>query len=59
MENVISLDDLFPKRLFHRYQRGYSWEHQQAKEDLDFRTELHRHRSSPCPYRKPPDLYSC
>ena len=37
MNNVISLDDLFHKRLFRvpDYQRGYSWEQQQIREFLE------------------------
>ena len=37
MNNVISLDDLFHKRVFRvpDYQRGYSWEKQQVQEFLD------------------------
>ena len=37
MDNVIALDDLFRKRLFHvpDYQRGYSWEEQQVREFLE------------------------
>ena len=37
MDNVISLDDLFHKRLFRvpDYQRGYSWENQQVREFLE------------------------
>lgn len=37
MDNVISLDDLFHKRLFRvpDYQRGYSWEKQQVQEFLE------------------------
>ena len=37
MDNVVSLDDLFHKRVFQvpDYQRGYSWEKQQVKEFLD------------------------
>ncbi len=37
MDNVISLDDLFHKRVFRvpDYQRGYSWEYQQVQEFLE------------------------
>ena len=37
MHNVVSLDDLFHKRIFHipDYQRGYSWEEQQVTEFLE------------------------
>ena len=37
MDNVVSLDDLFHKRLFRvpDYQRGYSWEQQQVREFLE------------------------
>ena len=42
MENVISLDDLFHKRLFQvpDYQRGYSWERQQVQEFLEDLEEI-------------------
>ena len=41
MNNIVSLDDLFHKRVFRvpDYQRGYSWENQQVREfleDLEF-----------------------
>ncbi len=60
MNNIVSLDELFHKRLFRvpDYQRGYSWEHQQVREfleDLDLLPDhryhytgtivLHEHRS--------------
>ena len=37
MDNVVSLEDLFHKRLFRvpDYQRGYSWEHRQVQEFLE------------------------
>ena len=37
MNNIVSLDELFHKRLFRvpDYQRGYSWESQQVREFLD------------------------
>ncbi|MCH7945303.1 MAG: DUF262 domain-containing protein, partial [Armatimonadetes bacterium] len=37
MDNVVSLDDLFHKRVFHvpDYQRGYSWEERQVREFLE------------------------
>ncbi len=37
MDNVVSLDDLFHKRLFRvpDYQRGYSWEQRQVREFLE------------------------
>ena len=37
MDNVVSLDDLFHKRLFRvpDYQRGYSWEERQVREFLE------------------------
>ena len=37
MDNVVSLDDLFHKRLFRvpDYQRGYSWEQRQIREFLE------------------------
>ena len=37
MNNVVSLDDLFHKRIFRvpDYQRGYSWEQQQIREFLE------------------------
>ena len=37
MNNIISLDELFHKRLFRvpDYQRGYSWESQQVREFLE------------------------
>ena len=37
MNNVVSLDDLFHKRVFHipDYQRGYSWESRQVREFLE------------------------
>ena len=37
MENIVSLDELFHKRLFRvpDYQRGYSWENQQVREFLE------------------------
>ena len=36
MDNVVSLDELFHKRVFRvpDYQRGYSWEEQQVQEFL-------------------------
>ena len=42
MENVISLDDLFHRRLFRvpDYQRGYSWERQQVEEFLEDLEEI-------------------
>ena len=48
MENVISLDDLFHKRLFRvpDYQRGYSWDPRQVQEfleDLDLLGAGHYH----------------
>ena len=48
MDNVISLDDLFHKRLFRvpDYQRGYSWEQRQVREfleDLELLTPGHYH----------------
>ena len=37
MDNVVSLDELFHKRVFRvpDYQRGYSWEEQQVQEFLE------------------------
>ena len=48
MNNVVSLDELFHKRLFRvpDYQRGYSWEHQQIREfleDLELLTDSRYH----------------
>ncbi len=50
MDNTLSLQDLFSKRIFRvpDYQRGYSWENQQVAEFLDdlevLRSAHHRYR---------------